>query len=134
MRSIQGWVFYDGSCGFCSKWVMSWKKTLEKRGFEIVPLQSQWVGQKTGLREEQLLKDFQLLLTDNHLISGSQAYLFLMQKIWWAWPFAMLFRLPGLRWLFDKVYRSFNRNRFAISKACRLSPPVNSHKKEKLAR
>ncbi len=33
-------MLYDGSCGFCSRWVPLWERTLAKRGFLIAPLQA----------------------------------------------------------------------------------------------
>jgi len=35
---INGWVLYDGSCGFCSRWAPLWERALNKRGFHIAPL------------------------------------------------------------------------------------------------
>jgi predicted DCC family thiol-disulfide oxidoreductase YuxK len=34
------WILYDDSCGFCRRRVPFWEKTLQKRGFEIAPLQT----------------------------------------------------------------------------------------------
>lgn len=66
------------------------------------------------------MRDIRLLLDDGTLLAGGDVYLHVMQRIWWARPCAWTFRLPGLRWVFEQVYRAFNRNRFAISRACRL--------------
>jgi predicted DCC family thiol-disulfide oxidoreductase YuxK len=61
---IQGWLPYDGSCGFCSRWVPFWENTLRKRGFHIAPLQSAWVVEKLKISQEQLAADLRLLLTN----------------------------------------------------------------------
>jgi predicted DCC family thiol-disulfide oxidoreductase YuxK len=117
----RGWVLYDAACGFCSWWVPLWKATLARRGFDIAPLQSAWVRERMRLAEEELVRDIRLLFVDGTSIAGGEVYLHVMQRIWWARPCAWTFRLPGLRWLFEQTYRAFNRNRFAISRACRLS-------------
>jgi len=59
---IKGWVLYDGTCGFCSRWVPFWESTLKKRGFLIAPLQAGWVAGKFALTEQELASDFRLLL------------------------------------------------------------------------
>lgn len=122
----RGWVLYDAACGFCSWWVPLWQTTLARRGFAIEPLQSAWVRERTRLDEKDLTRDILLLLADGTLIAGGEVYLHVMQHIGWARPLAWTFRLPGLRWIFEQVYRAFNRNRLAISRACRLSPTIRS--------
>jgi len=37
----QGYVLYDAACGFCSWWIPFWKKTINKTGYDIAPLQAQ---------------------------------------------------------------------------------------------
>lgn len=118
----RGWVLYDAACGFCSWWIPRWRMTLARRGFAIAALQSPWVRERTRLSEENLVRDIRLLLPDGTLLAGGEVYLHVMERIWWARPLARAFRLPGLRWLFEQTYRVFNRNRFAISRACRLPP------------
>jgi len=125
--SSKGWVLYDGACGFCSKWVIYWEETLKKIGFEIAPLQEPWVQERLHMAPEKISEDLRLLLEDDTLISGADVYLYVMKKIWWSWPFSILFRLPGLYWIFCKCYKIFNRNRFFISKTCGL--PGHFHKK-----
>lgn len=120
--AVRGCVLYDGDCGFCSWWIPLWEQTLTRRGFAIAPLQSGWVRERTRLAEEELVRDIRLLLADGALLAGGDVYLHVMRRIWWARPFAWAFQLPGLRWLFEQTYRAFNRNRFAISRACRLAP------------
>lgn len=118
--AIKGWVLYDGSCGFCSRWVPCWKSTLNKRGFHIAPLQSDWVAEKLKLSQEELASDLRLLLTSGEQITGAEVYRYLMRRIWWAKPLYLLSTLPVLRSLFDSGYRAFADNRYWISRACHL--------------
>lgn len=122
-RGIQGWVFYDGSCGFCSRWVPFWKNTLKKRGFHIAPLQSAWVVEKLNVSQPELAKDLRLLLTSGEQLRGAEVYRYLMKRIWWATPLYLLSILPILRSLFDAGYRAFADNRYWISRACHLPAP-----------
>ena len=126
---IKGWVLYDGACGFCSRWAPLWENTLHKRGFLIVPLQSDWIVEKLHLSECEPASDFRVLLTNGGQLAGAAAYRYLMRRIWWAGPLYLLSILPGFRNLFDLGYRLFADNRFWISRRCHL-PPVDEGKQK----
>jgi predicted DCC family thiol-disulfide oxidoreductase YuxK len=116
----KGWVLYDGSCGFCSRWVPFWENTLKKRGFRIAPLQADWVARKLNLAEDELTSDFRLLLANGEKVAGAEVYRYLMRRIWWAMPLYLLSTLPLLRRLFDAGYRAFADKRYWISHTCHL--------------
>jgi predicted DCC family thiol-disulfide oxidoreductase YuxK len=118
----EGWVLYDGACGFCRRWVRFWESTLRRRCFYVAPLQSDWVGEKLNLSQEELLSDFRLLLRSGEQLRGAAAYRYLMRRIGWTMPFYFLSTLPLLRSLFDTVYRKFAANRYCIA---RLPPAGN---------
>ena len=124
---IKGWVLYDGSCGFCSRWVPFWETTLKKRGFHIAPLQADWVAEKFNLSQDELTSDFRLLLAGGDKLAGAEVYRYLMRRIWWATPLYLLSILPILRNLFDAGYRAFADNRYWISRRCHL--PVRKDSK-----
>lgn len=125
-----GWVLYDGQCGLCRTWVPRWERTLKQAGFEVAPLQAEWVAQQTGFSADELVKDFRLLLADNTLITGAEAYRVIMRRIWWTRPLAWLAGIWPIRPLFDATYRLMAANRYRLSSACRLdsrkSPPATS--------
>ena len=118
--SRSGWVLYDDTCGFCRRWVPQWESTLAKRGFAIAPLQADWVREKLRVGDMELVEDLRLLLPDDTEIIGADVYRHCMRRIWWAWPIWLLAVLPGGHALFDWSYRTFARNRYCISDACRL--------------
>lgn len=120
----KGWVLYDGACGFCSWWIPFWGDLLAKKGFKIEQLQAKWVKERTGFTEEELTKDIRILFEDNSIVSGADAYLYIFRHIWWTWPVGFLFSLPGLKSLFWAAYRVFNRNRFLVSRVCKLKPII----------
>jgi predicted DCC family thiol-disulfide oxidoreductase YuxK len=122
-----GWVLYDGSCGFCSRWVSFWENTLEKRGFRLAPLQSDWVGEKLHLADKELTSDFRLLLANGEQLAGAEAYRYLMRRIWWATPLYLLSIAPLFRTLFDAGYRAFADNRYFMSHACHF-PAIDETK------
>jgi len=115
-----GWVLYDDSCGFCRTWIPFWRKTLQKRGLAIAPLQSEWVQRKLNAPEEDVLRDLRLLLADGTQVRGADVYRYAMRRIWWAHPLYLLSIAPIFRRVFDWGYRTFAANRYRVSRACRL--------------
>ena len=122
--AARGWVLYDGACGFCRSWVPRWETTLRRRGYEIAPLQSAWVAERTGLSSEELLADLLLLRPDGSLVRGADVYRDAMRHIWWAWPLWLASVVPIGRQLFGWSYRTFADHRYRISRACGL-PAAN---------
>jgi len=126
-ENIKGWVLYDGKCGFCSWWIPFWEKTINKAGFGIAMLQEKWVINKLQHDNEVENKDIILLFNDGSKLIGADAYIYGMKTIWWSKPFGLIFSIPPFRhitWLF---YRFFNRNRFFVSKLCRLEPKIRAN-------
>jgi predicted DCC family thiol-disulfide oxidoreductase YuxK len=115
-----GWILYDDSCGICRRWVPFWENTLRARGFEIAPLQADWVRGKLPMSEAERLQDLQLLLANGKVISGAETYRYAMKRIWWAYPVYLLSIAPAGRRLFDAGYRKFARHRHQLSQACGL--------------
>jgi predicted DCC family thiol-disulfide oxidoreductase YuxK len=93
---------------------------LRRHGFEPAALQESWVSQTLAMPLEALLADIRLLTAQNELISGAEVYLYVARRIWWAWPFYAVFRLPGFNWLIRTGYRWFSRNRYCVSGACQF--------------
>jgi predicted DCC family thiol-disulfide oxidoreductase YuxK len=127
----EGWILCDGRCGFCFRWVRFWKKIVEARGFAIKDLQSASAEGLLQVPREHLLDDIRVLNSRGQLQSGADAYLYLAQRIWWAWPFCAIFRLPAcmLWW----GYRWFNRNRHRISRHCPLPREAGAGRFRKIA-
>lgn len=119
---ICGWVLFDGSCGFCNSWVLTWEKTLRKVGFGIATLQSDWVVEKIKLPADQLTYNIRLLFKDGTHIEGADVYRHVMKRIWWTRPFYLLSITPGLSAVFDWAYREFANHRHRISHTCGLPP------------
>ena len=120
-QSTAGWILYDDSCGFCRRWVPFWETALRSRGFDIAPLQADWVRAKLQLNETDLLRDLRLLLANGSQICGADVYRYATRRIWWAWPVYLFSVTPGLRRVFDWGYQTFAANRYRVSIACGLS-------------
>ncbi len=128
---VRGWVLYDGSCGFCSRWAQFWGSTLARSGFAIASLQESRAAGQLKVAPGELLSDIRLLTRDGKLISGADVYLQVTRRIWWAWPFYAVFSLPGFNSLIHAGYRWFARNRYRFSHTCGLQEhdgaPRGSH-------
>jgi len=116
----EGWILYDGGCGFCFRWVHFWKKVVEARGFAVKDLQSASAEGILQVPQEHLLDDIRVLTRSQKLESGADAYLYVAQRVWWAWPFYAIFSLPVFNSMLWWGYRWFNRNRYRISRHCPL--------------
>jgi len=120
----QGWLLFDGRCGFCSWWVSKLERLLARAGFTPVPLQAPWVSGTITIPPEDLINDIRILLKNGLLISGFEAYLCCMQRIRGLRVLGILLGLPGIRLLARGVYRLVNRSRFRISRICKLPPTI----------
>ena len=120
MAKESGWVLYDGECSFCTRVVKFWEPVLRSRGFQLDALQSEWVTKAIPMPLDELLHDIRLLTPEGKLVSGADVYLYAARRIWWLWPFFVVFSLPGFHALLWGVYRRVAANRYCISGACRL--------------
>jgi predicted DCC family thiol-disulfide oxidoreductase YuxK len=116
----EGWILYDGGCGFCFRWVHFWKNVVGRRGFALKDLQTASADGSLNISQENLLDDIRVLTRTGKLESGASAYLYVTRRIWWAWPFYAIFSLPGFNWMLWRGYRWFNRNRYRLSRHCPL--------------
>lgn len=126
LLQTKGWVLYDGRCGFCSWWIPFWGKTIKRTGYGIAMLQEKWVRDELKLPEELVNRDIVLLFADGRKLVGADAYIFGMKTVWWSAPAGYLLSIPPFKqatWLF---YKLFNRNRFLVSRVCRLKPVIDS--------
>ena len=113
-----GWLLYDGRCPICRRGVRRIAGVVRKRGFGVMPLQRRWVAERLAARGETIPDEMLLLLPDDRLLVGVDAFLYVGRRIWWAAPAAWLMGLPGFRWLARRAYAWVARNRYAISHAC----------------
>jgi predicted DCC family thiol-disulfide oxidoreductase YuxK len=125
-RPFDAWVLYDGTCGFCSRWVPFWSRLLESHRIGIAPLQEPWVRQRVGNPTEAWTDDLRVLEAGGRIHSGADAYRYALRRIPWAWPFELAARVPVGRRIFDAAYRAIARNRYRISRACGLTPALTA--------
>jgi predicted DCC family thiol-disulfide oxidoreductase YuxK len=115
---VKGWVLYDGDCAFCSRSAHFLSPILRRRGFEIEAVQADWVPAALGMEREEARHDIRMLTTAGETRAGADVYLYVARKIWWAWPFGILFSLPGFNLLIRAGYKWFAANRYCVSGYC----------------
>jgi predicted DCC family thiol-disulfide oxidoreductase YuxK len=118
--SVEGWVLYDDDCAFCVRWLHFWSLVLRRRGFEVNTLPAEWVPDSLGMTRDEVLREIRLLTAGGSTYAGADVYLYIVRRIWWAWPFVFLFSLPCFNALIWAGYRWFRANRHCISGQCVL--------------
>lgn len=114
----RGWLLYDGTCGFCSRWVPFWSGYVRSRGYEIAPLQDRDLQTRFSLQEADLLREMTLVLADGNQIRGADVYRHFLQLSWLGYPVYLLTLVSGLRQIFNWGYRTFARNRYRLAGTC----------------
>ncbi len=117
----RGWVLFDGSCGFCSWWIPFLTPLLRSRGYSTEKLQAEWVTARLGLKTDELLSDIRLLRPDGVQIVGANVYRDVIKRFWWLAPIYLFSEMPLGKQVFDWSYKLLNKNRYRISRSCRLS-------------
>ena len=116
--SFRGWILYDGDCRFCTASARRFDRIFRRRGFLFLPLQTNWVLKRLGLKPGAPLEEMRVLTCDGRDIGGADAVILLARKIWWAWPFFALARLPGMRDILNRAYRWIAARRGCNHIAC----------------
>ena len=120
---FRGWIFYDGDCAFCTGLVKRFGPSLLKHGYRKAQLQTPWVRERLGFCDAALLTEMHLLTACDELYGGADALIQITTTVWWAKPFALLARLPGLHALLHAGYRSFAGRRHCLAGGCSVNRP-----------
>ena len=124
MRSVPtgctGWLYYDGACPFCLRWVDRLGFIARRGGFELVPLQSDAARRILGLAEGELPTEMKLRLADGRLLGGVDACIVLAEAAGWTVPLGWLARVPGVNALAWRAYRWIAANRYCFAGQCEM--------------
>lgn len=119
---LAGWLFYDGACPFCLRWVKRLGFVARQGCFELVPLQSETACQDLGLAAGVLPHEMKLRLADGRVLGGVDAIIVLAESAGWTAPLGWLLRGPGVNPLAWRVYRRIAANRYCLGGACVVPP------------
>ncbi|GAB6260232.1 thiol-disulfide oxidoreductase DCC family protein [Photobacterium sp. R1] len=109
-------VFYDGSCPSCVRdraWYESWLS----RHPELV----EWYDitgrdealKALGISPEKALRELHVQDQQGIVHRELDAYMLLLNQVWWLRPVAFLMGLPGIRHLLSVIYRRMVDQRLA---------------------
>ena len=113
-------IYYDDECRFCRDMLRRFGRTLARRRFTFVPLQSPGAARVLRVSDEHLLDEMKVRLDDGSVFGGASALAAIARRIWWAWPLWVLSRVPGAMLVLDAAYRRIARNRHCLNGACEV--------------
>jgi predicted DCC family thiol-disulfide oxidoreductase YuxK len=119
-NKLNGWVLYDGDCRLCADMARRFRRLLEGRHLDLLPLQTPWVKARLGLPEKQLLSEMRLLRPDGKYFGGADAVLEIGRHFWWAWPLQLIGRIPVVKKILRAGYWWIARNRTCGKGACEI--------------
>ncbi len=117
-KAPKGWVFYDAECPLCVRWAGRTRSLLNRRNFELLPLQNSWANERLHLPDSGELTEMRLLLVDGRDFVGADAVMEIARQIWWAWPAWAFGKVPGVILLFRTIYRFIADNRNCGTETC----------------
>jgi predicted DCC family thiol-disulfide oxidoreductase YuxK len=109
-------VVYDGHCGFCTAQVKNllWWDCQGKLAYLSLhdpEVQRQW----PDLDHDRLLQEMLIIDSQGRRHWGPEAIRYLthrLRRLWWAAP---VFYIPGVMFVWRRMYRWIARNRYRIS-------------------
>jgi predicted DCC family thiol-disulfide oxidoreductase YuxK len=115
-------LIYDGECPVCSRAVRWLKNNIEQRSFEMMPYQSYDLDIRFPfLKQEELMKEIHLIFQDGTVVSGSDTFPVIANKLKRHPVMSILLKLPGALFMNRILYRWFAPRRYRIADFFHLS-------------
>jgi len=112
------WVFYDGSCSICTGWVRRLGPALAKHGYQLAPLNTQWVQRRLGVDMQTALGQMWVITPDGQVLGGADAALHLSRATGWLAPLRVMAVIPGGMAVMRALYRWIASHRHCIGGSC----------------
>ncbi|WP_144935990.1 thiol-disulfide oxidoreductase DCC family protein [Paenibacillus sp. 32O-W] len=127
-------LLYDAHCVLCRRTVDTLSRLEVGSELIMLPYQEAEISQlPEGLTLEQLQSQLHVIDEQNEVYRGAEAVCRIMSKVkGWRW-IAVLYRIPFLRpladriykWIADNRYKLFGRNEDCESGSCQLHLPMD---------
>lgn len=114
-------LLFDSDCGFCTRAVGVLRRIDRKGRVRILPLQSGEALAHFGVTQEQALMQVWALDPRGGLSGGAEAVNVALSAALGIGAPLWLYRLPGVGWCQERVYRAVAANRYRLpgsSAAC----------------
>lgn len=115
---FRGEIFYDSQCKFCIGLAERFGPMLSRRGYRMTPLQQSGVAERTGLAEDELMREMKMRLPAGQMVGGADALLKIGLSFWWSAPIAALGYLPGVNGALHAGYRAVAARRYCFGRVC----------------
>ena len=107
-------VFYDNSCPLCRREVGLYRSLSADAPIDWRDVSSAAPEGLHGVSQLQLMQRFHVRTASGQMLSGAQAFAHVWAQLP-GWRFlALLFRIPGMPWLMEGLYRLFLKVRPAV--------------------
>jgi predicted DCC family thiol-disulfide oxidoreductase YuxK len=120
-------VFFDGECPLCSREIEMIRRLDRGRGrVDCIDLsEPDFVAGAYGLEQATIEARIHGQLPDGQIVEGVDVFVHLYDAVGLGWLTAPA-RWPGLRWLLDRLYLWFARNRLRWTGRAPRTCPVPS--------
>jgi predicted DCC family thiol-disulfide oxidoreductase YuxK len=113
-------VMFDGACPLCRSEIGLYRRLQAKAEIHWIDVSSDDFQPPAGMTKEQLLRRFHLISPDGEILSGAEAFVFVWDRLPGWRRLSPFFRLPGMMFLLERLYRSFLIVRPALQKVVRF--------------
>jgi predicted DCC family thiol-disulfide oxidoreductase YuxK len=105
-------LFFDGACGMCTRSVQLLYRIDRTGTLQSEPLQSPGTAERLGISSSELLHSVRWLDSSGEVYSGAEAANAALSAAIGSRIPLRLYRLPGVRYLEEAVYRWVAANRY----------------------
>ncbi len=98
-------LIYDGSCGFCRKWVMRAKRLKRRKKVNFLPLQAEDAEAITGRSRDELSVAVHFVTADGRVFTGAAAVREFIKDVRGGGIVVAASRVPGVMLVAEWVYR-----------------------------
>ena len=120
-------ALYDGDCGFCTKWRDRMMRRDPRGAIEWLSVHDPTVATRfPGIDREDALRQMWVYAPDGSVHKGAEGWRVLFRVLDGLTWVAGLYRIPGVPFVMDRVYRQIAARRYRLScrgAACRAPVP-----------
>jgi predicted DCC family thiol-disulfide oxidoreductase YuxK len=105
MRSAQATLIYDGTCGFCRRWVDRVGRWDRHRRLDLVPYQTADLEARfPSVTRTECAQRIHLIAVDGTVFRGAAAGREVLRRLPAGWLWVLPFHLPGGLRIAERIY------------------------------